>query len=731
MRNQIVRKMTESRVLFIFMAALLLLYPFFNSYSFAGEIVIPPISSKAHLQTNGPLGELDNGDWWSNVSGGNQPHIFLIYVPPAVAADFMIQLDLFDPECYQTDGEMDELKGRSWDPTTFRILAPDGSTVITEQTFPPSASTSQQWISFASFTRGQYGAGIYQLTSSTVGDDENTFRIRIREADPDQIAESGDEIHISILKSTFQFYENGCVDMYYYVPQLPAIYLANFDLELDGSVTHFSPTGATSAGTVSGDGIWNNSESSSLPPPSGDYIEFPENGWWKTQICATSYNQFIFYPSMAYFINELPSTPQLDITITDGVDQVVKNQNVQYAMVVTNNGNGPAQQIVLTVVLSTGLTVQTFGHGGALLAPNQLSWPLSLIRPGESVSLTFDATVTSAAPAAVVAMAQASYQDLLFNNYLSSQAIDIDQLAVRGVIAGTVWHDPNENGLLESGENGMANISLSLINSSGQIIATTTTDANGQYTFVDIPIGSYRVQVDMGTLPPDWGPTTNNEQQWFLITDQGESYLDVNLGFNNLETPVELTSFTAIASVGLITLKWTTQSETENVGFNVYRSEQPDGVYQRLNRSIIRGAGNSQSKNNYSYEDRDIAPAKTYYYKLSDISYAGVETMHGPISVTSLMQPTEYKLEQNYPNPFNAETIIPIQLSESGETKVIIFNLLGQEVRRLVDQTLPAGRHLLHWDGKDQMGQLVPAGIYFYQLSVNGFTQMRKMQYVR
>ncbi|MBN2357784.1 T9SS type A sorting domain-containing protein, partial [candidate division KSB1 bacterium] len=176
---------------------------------------------------------------------------------------------------------------------------------------------------------------------------------------------------------------------------------------------------------------------------------------------------------------------------------------------------------------------------------------------------------------------------------------------------------------------------------------------------------------------------------------------------------------------------WMTQSETENVGFNVYRSDHADGLYERLNRSLIPGAGTSQSTHQYSFEDRSIAEASTYYYKISDISYAGIETMHGPVEVTTWQRPADYMLEQNYPNPFNAETIIPIQLRETGVVRVIIYNLLGQEIRRLVDGEMPTGRHLLRWDGKDTMGQLVPAGIYFCQFTVNDFNQMRKMQYVR
>ena len=84
--------------------------------------------------------------------------------------------------------------------------------------------------------------------------------------------------------------------------------------------------------------------------------------------------------------------------------------------------------------------------------------------------------------------------------------------------------------------------------------------------------------------------------------------------------------------------------------------------------------------------------------------------------------PTEYSLSQNYPNPFNPVTVIEYALPKSGEVRMIIYNLLGQEVARLVSGELDAGYHTVTWNASN-----VSSGIYFYRLQAGEFTRTRKM----
>lgn len=90
-----------------------------------------------------------------------------------------------------------------------------------------------------------------------------------------------------------------------------------------------------------------------------------------------------------------------------------------------------------------------------------------------------------------------------------------------------------------------------------------------------------------------------------------------------------------------------------------------------------------------------------------------------------------FALKQNQPNPFNASTRIYFDLPYSGKTALVIFNLLGEKVATLVDQTLTSGNHSLVWNGKNQDGVEVASGIYFYRLATPSETSVKKMLLLR
>jgi len=95
--------------------------------------------------------------------------------------------------------------------------------------------------------------------------------------------------------------------------------------------------------------------------------------------------------------------------------------------------------------------------------------------------------------------------------------------------------------------------------------------------------------------------------------------------------------------------------------------------------------------------------------------------------------PGSFSLFANYPNPFNPATEIRYRLSQTdGSATVLrIYNLLGQEIRTLVNQVQSAGVYAVTWDGKDNLGRSVSSGVYIYRLQANGLTQSRKMLLVK
>ena len=92
----------------------------------------------------------------------------------------------------------------------------------------------------------------------------------------------------------------------------------------------------------------------------------------------------------------------------------------------------------------------------------------------------------------------------------------------------------------------------------------------------------------------------------------------------------------------------------------------------------------------------------------------------------------DYHLQQNYPNPFNPTTTISYRLPARSRVELAIYNLLGQQIRTLVNAHQNAGAYQVQWDGRNDAGKQVGSGIYFYQLKAgNDFVETKKMVLMR
>jgi hypothetical protein len=92
-----------------------------------------------------------------------------------------------------------------------------------------------------------------------------------------------------------------------------------------------------------------------------------------------------------------------------------------------------------------------------------------------------------------------------------------------------------------------------------------------------------------------------------------------------------------------------------------------------------------------------------------------------------LVQRNTFSLSQNYPNPFNPETVIAYALGEASEVRLIIYNVLGQQVRELVNASQAPGQYSARWDGRNALGAQVTSGVYIYRLVAGTQVEMRKM----
>ena len=99
-------------------------------------------------------------------------------------------------------------------------------------------------------------------------------------------------------------------------------------------------------------------------------------------------------------------------------------------------------------------------------------------------------------------------------------------------------------------------------------------------------------------------------------------------------TVINLAEFKATPGSGKVTLIWTTASEIDNAGFNIYRSTEENGAYEKINSALIKATGSPGAGATYQFVDSAVKNRKTYWYKLEDIDVSGKATMHGPVSAT-------------------------------------------------------------------------------------------------
>lgn len=92
--------------------------------------------------------------------------------------------------------------------------------------------------------------------------------------------------------------------------------------------------------------------------------------------------------------------------------------------------------------------------------------------------------------------------------------------------------------------------------------------------------------------------------------------------------------------------------------------------------------------------------------------------------------PTDFKLHQNYPNPFNSTTIIPYEISKSSFVSIIVYDVLGNEIVQLVNETRTPGKYQVTFDA-NKTNKTISTGVYFYKIFLDQKQQTRKMIYLK
>jgi hypothetical protein len=189
------------------------------------------------------------------------------------------------------------------------------------------------------------------------------------------------------------------------------------------------------------------------------------------------------------------------------------------------------------------------------------------------------------------------------------------------------------------------------------------------------------------------------------------------------ELPVFFSFVGATAVDGnAVEITWRVSADEQLTGFKIYRQDGDDSPQRLIADRLPAGAS--------AYVDSEVRPGGTYLYTVSAIESDGSEAWSKAAKVT--VTPRQFALGQNYPNPFNPTTTIAFDLPQAAKVSIIIFDVLGHEVYVLVDEVKRAGRHEATWHGRNNLGQPVASGTYFYRLSAlssNGktFSAVKKL----
>ena len=255
------------------------------------------------------------------------------------------------------------------------------------------------------------------------------------------------------------------------------------------------------------------------------------------------------------------------------------------------------------------------------------------------------------------------------------------------------------------------------------------------------PNGTWTLSyTDVSSIGIDDGTGTGTDQRGAAVYNSTKDIGAYEWQGSEGTLPVILSSFTFQYLNESPVLCWTTQSETSNAGWNIYRS-QTDILEEamQINFEMIPGAGTTSEPTDYIYEDESELMENTeYWYWLETIDYSGLTGSYGPISLIipeegeepgSPEIPGIYGLHQNYPNPFNPHTEISFMMKESCFGELSIYNVKGEKVSTLFQNKSVPKDELIrtNWNGKDESGKEVSSGVYYYKLRTTKGNFVRKM----
>lgn len=209
-------------------------------------------------------------------------------------------------------------------------------------------------------------------------------------------------------------------------------------------------------------------------------------------------------------------------------------------------------------------------------------------------------------------------------------------------------------------------------------------------------------------------------QPEFVLLDNQDFIVQ---GEPNPPLPVELISFEANSLGNKIQLKWSTDVEINNFGFEIERSlKKISSKWDRI--GFVKGANNSNNVQEYSFVDESPIGGTKFFYRLKQINTDGTYKVSN--SVEAELTPNNFTVYQNYPNPFNPTTVIRFTLNDSKDVNVTIYDQLGQQVAELLNEKVEAGNHEVEFNADG-----FSSGLYFYRITAGNQSEVKKMMLLK
>ncbi len=250
------------------------------------------------------------------------------------------------------------------------------------------------------------------------------------------------------------------------------------------------------------------------------------------------------------------------------------------------------------------------------------------------------------------------------------------------------------------------------------------------------PDGGYYSGVRSGKSSfSDYLALLGDNTNWTEDVSNGENILPISTTAFSVDNslPVELSAWSVNSNNGTVTLNWTTESEIENQGFIIERSQSSETAFVELASFAtdegLLGQGSTSARHSYTFTDKAVTVGETYSYRLADVDYQGTVTTHDELSVTVMapapdLRPSTAVLHAAYPNPFNPEVTVSFTIPVGSEsiTTLQVFDIQGRLVTNLHNQPTEAGSYSVTWDGSN-----AASGIYFIRLSSGPAVQMLRI----